>query len=655
MRRIEKEGDIFKVTFDYDPALVSEVKRIPWRRWNPDQKFWSVPMDQADTLKVFAEVNGFSFSEDLPEAAEKKKAVLESSRAIDANVEFPAPDGNEYLPFQKAGIKYALERNDVLIGDEMGLGKTIQAIGVVNADESIKRILIICPATLKINWKRELEKWLVRKLSIEIINNGSSFDSDVAIINYDLLGKYHEELRARTWDLLIVDECHYVKNPKAQRTQEIFGRWDRDPEKVTTAISAKRRIFMTGTPILNRPIELWPILRSTGLFKSWKYYVKKYCAAYYNRYGWDVSGSSNLSELQDYLRTKLMVRRLKKDVLSELPDKRRQVVELPATGCEDVIDAENESWADYEERLEDARAAVELAKAGEVDEYEQAVAKLREISSVAFTEISALRHETALAKIPTVVEHINGVLEETDKVVVFAHHHDVIERLRESFPDMSVTLTGEDSMEERQHAVDSFQNDLQVRIFIGSIKAAGVGITLTAASHVVFAELDWVPGNVTQAEDRLHRIGQRGCVLVQHLVLDGSLDVKFAKTLVEKQSVIDEALDREERAEFVNVPVVPAAGGIAVGRSSIERESKKLSDEDISVIHRGIQMLAGVCDGAVMLDGVGYNKVDSRIGHELASKPSLTKKQAALAKMILRKYHRQLPQEVVNIVKDSNK
>src|SRR5690606_16135176 len=162
---------------------------------------------------------------------------------------------------------------------------------------------------------------------------------------------------------------------------------------------------------------------------------------------------------------------------------------------------------------------------------------------VAFEELSALRHEMGIAKVPAVIEHIKETLENTDKIVVFAHHHDVVNAIAQAFGDIAVKLTGVESSDERQAAVDRFQNDPNCRLFIGTIGAAGVGLTLTAASTMIFAELDWVPGRVTQAEDRIHRIGQLDSVLIQHLVVDGSLDAKMAWVLVEKQEIIDKALD----------------------------------------------------------------------------------------------------------------
>jgi SWI/SNF-related matrix-associated actin-dependent regulator 1 of chromatin subfamily A len=446
---------------------------------------------------------------------------------------------------------------------------------------------------------------------------------------------------------MIADECHYLKNDKAQRTQETLGKYDKDASKAVVPITSKRKLFLTGTPILNRPIELWPLLKSLGVFTNWMRYVERYCAGHQTQWGWDVSGSSHLDELQDTLRSTIMVRRLKKDVLTELPPKRRMVVEVPANGAGQAVEAEAAAYARHEQELDELRVRVEIAKASEgEDEYKSAVDRLREAAQVAFTEMSVLRHQTALAKVPAVIEHAVEALEGgTQKLVIFAHHHDVIAAIMAGISAYNpVRLTGEMGADNRQASVDKFQADESCRVFIGSIQAAGLGLTLTASAHVLFAELDWVPGNITQAEDRCHRIGQTDSVLVQHLVLEDSLDARMAKTLVAKQQVIDAALDKIE----AQTPLVPeAANGDAPAtthstRREIEKLAEQMTPEMISSVHAKLRFLAGICDGAQQLDGMGFNKFDARLGHSLANMGQLTARQAALGSKLVRKYRRQL-------------
>ena len=386
---------------------------------------------------------------------------------------------------------------------------TIQALGVVNADPDVGSALIVCPLSVALNWRNEAAKWLAREMSVGVATSKEFPDTDIVIVHWGILAKHTDALRMRDWDLIALDEAHYAKNPRAKRTQAIFG--SRSGDK---ALTAKHKLALTGTPIPNRPIELYPLLNwlAPRQFDNWFNYASKYCAAYKTRYGWDVSGASNLDELQENLRM-IMIRRLKKDVLTELPPKTRQVILLDADTPElrAVLHSEAVAQKETEEAITKARIDVELAKAQGPEVYKEAVEALNSAQGLAFTEISRVRHETALAKIPQVLTHVKDILDnEGQKVIVFAHHRDVIEQLRNGLeagdgdtPGVkTVSIVGGDSPEDRQEAIDSFQNDPATRVFLGSIGAAKEGITLTAADISIFAELDWVPGNLSQAEDR---------------------------------------------------------------------------------------------------------------------------------------------------------
>ncbi len=511
--------------------------------WNPIKKRWETK-DVKKAMKLINYADGIAL-EKIKEKIREIRTSIAMSKQISADIDIPKPDCLEYLPFQKAGIAYALERDVTLFADEMGLGKTIQAIGYINAKNDIKRVLVICPATLKLNWKREMEKWLVRKFDIDFATTKDFPDVDIVIINYDIVTKLRKQIDAVEWDLLICDECHALKNPKAMRTIAILGKKD-GKEKVANGIKAKYKLFLTGTPVLNKPIELYPLLSSLNIFfaKSFWDFAAKYCGAYNNGWGWRFDGASNLEELQTNLRSTIMIRRLKEDVLKELPSKRRQIIEIAAEGKYlEQVEKEKELQEKYNLKIEELE---NLLKNTSEEEYKKAVEELRYTKKIAFDEMAKIRHETALIKLPAVIEHCKNLLETQMKIVVYAHHIDVIRELKRGLIEFNpVTLTGENSIEERQKVVDLFQNDENVRVFIGSITAAGIGITLTAASVAVFAELDWVPSNITQAEDRLHRIGQKDSVLIQHLVIDNSIDAKMAKTIVEKQEIILKILDKD--------------------------------------------------------------------------------------------------------------
>ncbi len=599
------------------------LKAAGWR-WDPAARVWWTD-DAMRVERLVRSVPGVDLAPEAKEAIDAHHQAVEESKAAHAeDVHVPAPAGLAYLPYQLAGIRYAASRPSALIADEPGLGKTIQAIGLVNLDDGLRRVLIVCPAVVKRNWALELQKWLVRPLSVGIADARTWPDTDVVIVNYDVLDRHAERL-GEPWDLVVWDEAHYCKNPKARRTQ------------LALSVCARRRLALTGTPILNRPIEAWPILCALDPARwnertFWQF-ARRYCGArqvWAGRrvgYVWDFSGASNLSELQEVLRSTVMVRRRKADVLTDLPPKVRQVVELPANGLADLVREEAETWERHAAKIAALRVAV--VDAQDTDGWQAAVEALRRATREAFESLSVARHRVAMAKVPLVVEWVRDLLDGgVAKVVVWAHHRDVISELVQQLG--AVSITGDTPEARRQETVRRFQEDPSVRVFVGSITAAGVGITLTAASHVVFAELDWVPANITQAEDRCHRIGQHDSVLVQHLVLEGSLDAHMARVVVDKQQVLDQALD----ADAADVAFLPSA-----------RESFR---GDPAAVLECLRILAGLdADRAMLRNGQGPDRFDSPLVHELTRREQLTPRQAALGAALVRKYRRQLPAELV--------
>jgi SWI/SNF-related matrix-associated actin-dependent regulator 1 of chromatin subfamily A len=397
----------------------------------------------------------------------------------------------------------------------------------------------------------------------------------------------------------------------------------------------------------NRPVEMWPILANClpKEFGNRRYFVKRYCAAHEEfvsakKKVLKVDGASNLEELQERLRSTVMVRRLKKDVLKDLPPKVRQVVPLvPTAAAKKLIAEEMEIWeSKFGGELNVAQEALAIAEeTKDKTEYQNVVEKLKYIQKVAFMEMAKVRHDVAVAKIPSVIEHLQSKFSGgVDKIICFAHHKDVINAIADKFGERAVTLFGDTKKEDRQAAIDRFQTDKKVKLFIGGIMAAGTGLTLTAASHVVFAELDWTPSNVTQAEDRAHRLGQANSVLVEHLVLDGSLDARMAQMLVEKQEIADRALDNpteigtvkllfESRPE-VPVEPVPIWKKMLLKTSMITLAQRR--DPNVEGSH-------------------GFSSFDAGIGQKLATwRGDFSDKQAALAITFSKKYRKQLPEEL---------
>lgn len=581
---------------------------------------------------------------------------------------------------------------------------TIQALGAVNATPDAKSVLVVVPASLRLNWQREAQKWLVRPWNIHVVETQKApipADADFVVVNYEMIrGKMAtvpvmvdgpdkdehgkpiqipklddkgkvvpligpdkkpvkqwepapvlSQIMERSWDLLVVDECHRVKNPKALQTKCLLGfagtKAKKFDDRVIGLITrASRKIFLTGTPILNRPVELQPLAGALAPaeFGNFFRYAKRYCGAFKGTWGWDFTGATNLGELQERLRASIMVRRLKKDVLKELPPKRRQVIPLPANGSAKFVKMEQEAMKAHEDRMAAVQAELDFAHAsGDEEAYKAAVAALREAQAVQFSEMARVRAELAVAKAPKVVEYVESALESEQKVIVFVHHHTMADALMDHFGDAAVAITGQvTNKAKRQEAVDRFQTDDSVRVFVGSIKAAGEGLTLTAASTVIFAELDWVPANISQCEDRAHRIGQTDFVQVIHLVIDGSLDQRMAEEIVAKQDIADKALDEGSRL-VLGEPVAPRPEG------QPRRPSKypPVSAEKKAAALTAMQLLSGACDGAQVKDGAGFNKLDTGIGHKLAALSELTDGQAWLATNLARKYQRQLPGELL--------
>jgi SWI/SNF-related matrix-associated actin-dependent regulator 1 of chromatin subfamily A len=542
---VEKANGRFEFRGAYGDRLVPKAQR--WR-WDPDARcWWTDRLERAVPLLEYAK--GAAEDEIAAFVADREHAEerAEASRATSADIDVPCPDGLAYLPFQLAGIRYALttRTGNALIADEMGLGKTIQALGVVNVDETIRTVLVICPHTVKLHWRRECKKWLVRPSIVLVWGagmrivpvDGPEGTVVVHIANWDILSRRVDSFDALNADLVILDESQRMKNPNASRTRAALA----------IAEDAARVLCLTGTPVLNRPEELWTTvhLLDAAHWPQREDFEREYCRVFVDRWGhYKADGTSHLDGLSDKLRGTIMVRRRKEDVLAELPQKRRQVVELDPSNYQLTIAREARALGDARRNMADARErlhAIDAARNRE--QYADAMRELSGVRMSEIAEISRARHETALAKVQDVIRFVGDCLEAEPKVVVFAHHRDVHAQISAGLRTHGVVgILGGDKIEDREAAVGAFQHDPAVRVFVGSTTAAGIGITLTAARCVVFAELDWTPANMTQAEDRTHRIGQTGSVSVYHLVVDGSIDAMLASALVEKQAVIDAAV-----------------------------------------------------------------------------------------------------------------
>lgn len=443
-----------------------------------------------------------------------------ASVALDADIIVPAPPGLSYRPYQRAGIAYALPRQRCLIADSPRLGKTIQAIGVANATPKFKRHLIICPATVKINWKREYQKWDTHGLTVGVVDSDSYPDTDVVIINYDLAERHVERLLNTDWDQITVDEAHYLKSADAKRTRAILGDIPHD-KKGRGPLPTRRWLFLTGTPLYTRPRDLWTLCHMcdpTGLGRSRFKFMTRYADAGWDEGGrWHEDGAANLEELQRLMRKAFMVRREKRDVAADIPPNRSTIV-LPSDGLGKLLASERSLMEQRLDQIDEMMLAHELAHAEQDanDDMDQPIILSDEAISLA-----SVRKELALRKLPMIIP----MLEEIEgKIVVFAHHRDVLKRLKDHFGDSAVLVWGGMAAQQKQDAVDAFTNNPDVKVFLGNIVAAGQGITLAVADTVAFVELTWVPSELLQSEERVWLPEKTEPVEIIRYVVENSID-----------------------------------------------------------------------------------------------------------------------------------
>lgn len=511
--------DALKIEFPFDRMIIQEIKKISGRRYHPDGKFWSCPAT-VENIEYLLSLNFMKKQEITDFLNIHKKTKEQVKEKIDLQ-QIPGLKA-QLREFQKEGVSFIEKNNgNAIIGDEMGLGKTIQVLSWLQLHPENRPAIIVVPASLKINWKNEAEKWMTNP-EVQIISGVSTntpIVGKIIIINYDILDYWKNTLLQCPFTSLILDEVHYIKNKKTKRTKAVLA----------LSKKAKHVIGLSGTPITNRPVEFYNSLQlvdKTGEFSSFWKYAQRYCGAKHNGYGWDFTGSSNTLELNEKVK-KVMIRRLKKDVLQELPDK---------TFSHIPIDLDN--WSEYKlaetnfiEYLKNTKGK-EIADKAAGAETLVAIEKLKQLSFA--------------GKLKHVLNWIEDFLESGDKLIVMAVHKNAIDAIMNKFPGISVKVDGSVSGVNRQKAVDEFQNNPNIKLFVGNIKAAGVGLTLTAASSLAFVELPWTPGDLDQASDRPHRIGQKNAVNVYYLLSQNTIEQKIANLIDKKREVLSQVLDGKQ-------------------------------------------------------------------------------------------------------------
>lgn len=499
------------IKFDYDPVALNKVKTLSDRRWHSDAKRWTADLSVVNVEKL--RDWGFALSSEVFRFLTDRTVPIPT---VDLST---ATFRGTLYPFQREGVEHLMSlKGRALLADEMGLGKTVQALAWLGLNPQARPAVIVCPASLKLNWEREARRWLDDREQITIVD-GKTNDriiGSVIIINYDILAARADDLPKPK--AVILDEAHVIKNRSTQRT------------KATQALAkhAQFVLALTGTPILNRPVEIFNAVNvvAPGVFPNFWTFAQKFCGAKHNRFGWDFTGSSNIPELHDLLRRTCMIRRLKADVLTDLPAKQRSHVPMNLSREDGVRYANAEDdfigW---------------LRREGETEKAKRAS------RAETLSRIEGLKQIAALGKLDAAKEWIADFLESGKKLVVFATHHNVMDAIERAFPGITVRLDGTTSQIKRQEAVDRFQNDPTIRLFVGNVQAAGIGITLTAADSVAFLELPWTPGALVQAEDRVHRIGQTESVTAYYLMAAGTIEEEIAELLDKKARVLAQVLD----------------------------------------------------------------------------------------------------------------
>jgi SWI/SNF-related matrix-associated actin-dependent regulator 1 of chromatin subfamily A len=427
------------------------------------------------------------------------------------------------FPHQIEGVAFLLGRRRAILADDMGLGKTRQAIVALRHAATNGRFLVVCPASVKRNWAREINI-AAPGASTHIIEAGAPgfTTQEWIIINYDILSKHIDTIGRQKWAGLVFDEAHYLKNHRSARSR--LARQLADEAKSHTG-SNPAVYLLTGTPLTNRPRDLFVLLQLVGhpLGRSFLAFAKRYCAAERNDYGWQTGGASNIEELTVQLHG-VMLRRSKDQVLA-LPPKLRTwlPVQVPkGTGVRDM------------------RKVVELLIGHEPVAPESTITD-RRLRGRLLHAVTRARQTLAEAKVTATTDLVTGAIDQGEKVIVFSCFEAPLQKLARQFGRSAVVLTGKTPTNKRQSLVDRFQQDDNVRVFLANILAGGIGVNLTAATQVVFNDLDWVPANHWQAEDRAYRIGQARTVNVTYMVAGNTID-DFVQTVLERKGELISAV-----------------------------------------------------------------------------------------------------------------
>ena len=562
---IELKGDNFELSFKYRTSIVDRVRQIPGRRFDGAKKVWIVPTrSRVDLERMIYQIRQFE-NINWINGTEKKEEDIAYDIPELPDLTVPHNLKIQPYPYQLKGIARGLELKRFMNCDEPGLGKTLQSIATINLADAFP-CLVVCPSSLKINWLREWEKFTDKKAMIltdKVRDTWTFFFQtgmhQVFIVNYESLKKYFVQRikKAEGWTLrdvefrnsinlfksVIIDESHRCKSASTQQAKFCKG----------ICTGKEWVIELTGTPVVNRPKDLIPqlaILDRMNDFGGYKPFVDRYCSGQRE--------ASNLRELNFNLWKYCMFRREKSLVLTDLPDKIRQVNTCEITNRKEYMDAERD-------------LIMYLQKYKDADDDKIAKAMRGEV----MVRINILRQISARGKVRDVIEFVKDFRENGKKIILFCSLHEVVDQLKRYFPT-AVSVTGRDSQDEKQRAVDAFQNNPKADIIICSIKAAGVGLTLTASSNVAFVEFPWTYADCCQCEDRAHRIGQKDSVTCYYFLGRRTIDEKVYRIIQEKKNIANAVTGSTEDIEENIVDMVARIFDIDYDEEDINRIECKI-------------------------------------------------------------------------------
>jgi SWI/SNF-related matrix-associated actin-dependent regulator of chromatin subfamily A-like protein 1 len=530
---IESVGEPrFKLEINWDPDTLPAFLQLPaceaHGRTIPVDPYLLQPLEHyLRTYGVEPAANALEVLDRLRGEHDSAIGDVRRSRAVSGErLEIEPRLGGELRPFQRAGVAYVLQARRTFLADEQGLGKTVEALAALEADDAFPAV-VVCPASLKLNWKRETERWLPhRSLTVVSGTSVTSAEADITVINYEIVHAHRVRLALRKPRALVLDESHYVKNPRAKRSQAV--------RRLAEALPADAlRLALTGTPVMNHPDELISQLRILGRLSEFG------SGARFSR---RFQGAGAEERIHWHLRRTCFVRRLKADVLPQLPAKRQVVLPVALDNEREYRLAQDDVIAWLREQPLDL---------GEVEAKVAAALRAERLA-----QLNALKRLAARGKAGAALAWIDDFLASDEPLVVFAGNREVQEMVLGRFPE-ALHVIGRDSLDAREAAVREFQAPDGPQLIVCATRVAGQGITLTRASNVAFLDLEWTPAMHDQAEDRLHRIGQHDAVTAWYLLAADTIDETMIELISRKRGIVGAVTDgRRDESEALVQAVV---------------------------------------------------------------------------------------------------